>query len=408
MILSSCKSDLIIVDETSDPPVINSSKLDTLWTIKLPSDSKMFSVNPVFWNNMIITSQYNFSDKQTEEIISYDIDSLKQIWMWNNFEGNALEQIKPFGNLSRFVSGDNLIFTSDEIYCLNMNSGSLIWSNLDNNGLIIKSKTDITKFYTTYKNYGWSAELGINTWKHSVFEFTINDGANEEVIGFPFDDLWETQTGLPTVWQNINGEELFLIPCVKFRFDPFEIYSNVYLYNRTLDSIIWYHENLEPEGLNVNPAIYSDGKIYFRTGHDIYCFDETTGNILWQRQISEGMISGNWILHENKLFVNTDNISFYALDPATGNTLWHNNTDCGNVADMVYFKGKIYFGSLGDGKLHCVDASNGNTIWNEVSPNKNKSGCNDASFQNSVAIDSIRNCLYTTDGYFLLSISLPE
>jgi outer membrane protein assembly factor BamB len=109
------------------------------------------------------------------------------------------------------------------------------------------------------------------------------------------------------------------------------------------------------------PAIYNN-KFYANIGHELVCHDIATGNQVWKRQFEQDFMFSGFIIEENKIIANNEDLKLYCINPETGNNIW-TGEGSGTSSRMSYLNGIVYFVGGGDGKLHAVDVSNGKTVW---------------------------------------------
>ena len=150
-----------------------------------------------------------------------------------------------------------------------------------------------------------------------------------------------------------------------------------------------------------SPAIYK-GKVFAATGNQpgrdssgrLYCFDETTGRILWEFDIDDitysspvvdaenGQViianSGDWIANAGNRTYRMYSLAIEGAvegvdqgvsDAHQGNSdlIWSYDTGRYVYSSPALHAGKLFFGGS-DGNLRCVDAKTGKTLWTHETP----------------------------------------
>jgi|GEM_PF-5564894 len=114
--------------------------------------------------------------------------------------------------------------------------------------------------------------------------------------------------------------------------------------------------------------VYSNGKIVFTTSAGfVYCVD-TTGNIIWNKDIgASGYVSGTPTISNNVVYVQMiakdTTYRFFALNFENGDTIWSRPVPAFSLYSQPLVKdGSLYFGDF-SGNVHRWDAIDGDTIW---------------------------------------------
>jgi outer membrane protein assembly factor BamB len=121
----------------------------------------------------------------------------------------------------------------------------------------------------------------------------------------------------------------------------------------------------------VRPApVAANGKVYFAHSRgsipelnaSIYCLNADSGEEIWQSQDLGWFMLSSPALYNNKIYIGSQDSYCYCFDASTGNLIWNFETDGSVFSTPAVFDDKIYFGSY-DGKLYCLNAQTGDLIW---------------------------------------------
>ena len=136
---------------------------------------------------------------------------------------------------------------------------------------------------------------------------------------------------------------------------------------RSQDIIAW---QFKASGEVNTQVTLADGRIYFGcNGGSIYCLDEQTGALLWERSVApvEHRAHKHFstpLVHGNRVYIGAANSRVYALDAETGAAVWEAET-----SDWVRARpavcGETLFAVTIDGALHCIDMA-GKLIWSKT------------------------------------------
>jgi outer membrane protein assembly factor BamB len=94
----------------------------------------------------------------------------------------------------------------------------------------------------------------------------------------------------------------------------------------------------------------------------LVCHDISTGEQVWKRPFSQDFMFSGFIIEEDKIIANNENLTLYCLDPESGSTIW-TGEGAGTSSRMSYLNGIVYFVGGSDSKFHAVDIETGQTVW---------------------------------------------
>ena len=223
------------------------------------------------------------------------------------------------------------------LYCLNETTGEVIWYNpiggsggvstpaISGDRLFVGSLTgDLTCVNASDGDTIWNRAIepkplywGVGScpllYGDAVFVNTASDGA---LFAFDFDgnELWNITTG------NYGG------------YSP---------------AVAYY----------ISPAAH-DGKIFWGSGHALYCVDVPTQTEVWNFSTSDTVSTVPAIEGGVVYFATMSRM--YAVD-MDGNEVWRRGLE-GTISSPAVAYGRVYIGS-DDRKMYCVNASDGGEIW---------------------------------------------
>jgi len=113
-----------------------------------------------------------------------------------------------------------------------------------------------------------------------------------------------------------------------------------------------------------SPAVV-DGKAFIgSTDNNIYCFDASTGNEIWNYTTNDGVPSSPAVSN-GKVYIGSWDRNVYCLDANTGNKIWNYTTDGRIWSSPAVVDDKVFVGTYRGGEsVYCLDADTGGKIWN--------------------------------------------
>lgn len=111
-----------------------------------------------------------------------------------------------------------------------------------------------------------------------------------------------------------------------------------------------------------SPAVV-DGRVFVGCNDGaVYCFNSSTGEILWFFYQKETEVLSSPAFSDGYLYVGCNNGNLYALNASSGKQLWSFTTGGWVVSSPAVADGLVYVGSR-DGNLYALNASNGAKLW---------------------------------------------
>lgn len=328
------------------------------------------------------------------------LDTGSKEWIWTWSQQNNGRSAEPLG-LHHW--NETILFDSwHDVYAINAGTGSTNWQYLASPNCGSPRSVQIGSYlYDMYETCG-----NVNDFS-TLAKIDINTGMVEDICTLHKEDGYSPTIESVALWVNPQGDSILVFQNRSLNWDTVDVRIDLHAYNMTRDTMEWEIPNIDADGNSSvwTPLIW-DNKIYFKGARTVYCIDAVTHHILWSKRLPHDCLFTNLLMAEGKLIVKPDNDLIMALDPHTGAEIWWHKNSGETCNPMVYHDGLLYYTSKGNGKIYAIRASNGEQIWADEPPNHYIDS--DAGFYGGIAIDTVKNVLYTTDSFFALCIKLPE
>ncbi len=287
-----------------------------------------------------------------------DANSGQQLWK-TSAPGSVLPINTAYADEFRSsptVVGSNVYVGAldGKLYCLNANSGSVIWT-LQTTGAIISSPTYIAGdglYFASVDGFVYkvNADSGSVIWNQST------------PIGREI-----TMMGTPTV-----GGGMVFIGSGAASGGPARI-GQFYALNATTGAFVWKANQLAGSG-SLEPIwsmLYLDGKVYFGDFFSFSCANATTGTKLWSCFLTREHI-GSPAYSDGNFYVPSDSYGVYVVNSA-GNKTGYFETAAQVRSSVAIYESKLYFGS-NDWNVYCLEAASfGTTYIGNPSPSPSPS-----------------------------------
>lgn len=112
------------------------------------------------------------------------------------------------------------------------------------------------------------------------------------------------------------------------------------------------------------PPAVAEGRVYLPGDHSVYALSESSGEILWKRQL-DGQESGV-LYHEGNLYVGDQNGHLSNLDPSDGSVQWR--MDMGKAKSIVGSVSRGFLYDVGSAKVTKVDLADQEILWERNLP----------------------------------------
>jgi outer membrane protein assembly factor BamB len=371
-ILSCCKND----DDMKDKNGIVTSK-DPLWVTSM-TDEKDTLANPIFLRSAIIYKQnvvVRARKSKSHILTMLNCNNGKVEWEWNDW---ILPPGFGFGSIP-YIKDNKLSWHDYENYQINLENGKTIWKNANkehfsgwNQGLgDMCTVGHLDNINAAPEVGGGFVTLLSNLNGKPYYKFKPKYG--EEKLPFDQSGWFYQAFGAPFFK---NGDTLIL---VKFQ-DPSEVRHQFkeYLGLFNLSKKEWIYEKSSLKSMATgtwiaHPSVIVNDKTYHAGGDFFACHNVMTGEKLWETRTNSGygFVASGIVVHNNKLYGNSDSGQLLCLDANTGQILWNIRTS-GSTNGITIHNGIIYFSGGADGKLYAIDAETGQYYWKLESPDRDK------------------------------------
>jgi outer membrane protein assembly factor BamB len=324
------------------------------------------------------------------------------------------------------VVGDGKVFqvARDVLYCLNMNTGNVLWTSdvpgyqstpaLSNEKVFIATDRGISAL---------SSENGEAIWEYVVRgRFRETMPLQDHIVSSPAVSKGKVAVGTtPYYYMNPDpvtlgwpdemhvicldedtGEEQWYVETImEARTSPCVVLDKVFVASREMmcidlktGEVLWNSENNYSWNVNKpikerygfdksTPALLhgilvagsfdAQGKVtlgYYIQWQKIVFMDQYTGNILWE-WVKEGALASSPAVYEGKIYLYSLDGMVRCLSFLEGKELWQTSVSESVEFETAYFKlwpsptvadGKVYIGSI-EGVIHCLDAETGEVLW---------------------------------------------
>ncbi|MEL6629140.1 MAG: PQQ-binding-like beta-propeller repeat protein [Bacteroidota bacterium] len=400
-LLVSCVKEEELCQTPFSPPVEPEDSL-VIWQIPLRSDSMLYSsIETELVGDAVLYSSQSVEFVENETIkLARGWDG-KLVWEWEDYINPIVGQ-----RITNYViEGELLVANShQDNYGIDIGTGQSIWSTLVDYGKPFISDFEGKIFHTV--KYG-NGPYGDST---SVLICDSSRGDWSEVLKFrnmDFED-YEITFHNPAAFINDIGDTLLILKLEQITIAPFDSRLDVYCYNMTQDKMVWSHRQFDPYGgANIRPPLIEGDYVYYVGVFEVYCLNKNTGEVQWKWGYPEtrhSLQGNNFLLYQDKLIIKRGNGLLYALDKHTGAEQWVQEDAGSSGTEMRIYGNRLYFGS---GKIFIIDLDTGETIYKIRNPNLS-ARFPQADFLNAITVDEENQRMYTTDGYFLMCMRLPE
>ena len=401
LLLFSCTKSEYVPPVLPAPPVYNNDFPAVIWQTPLGGDSAEYSsIDPLLIDGNVLVSRQAILETQNEMLKMFEGHTGKLLWTWDDYINPWIGQRITSPNGYYIVDGLLTVCSNQDNYGINLHDGSTKWATMIDDGAAFTSVFEGVLFHTIA--YGVAPVSDSSR----LIACDAQLGNWEEVFFVQKDDQFEVNLVPPAAYINDQNDTILIFQNRQIVIHPADGRIDLYCYNMTQDTLIWMVEDLDPEGnSNVRPPLIDGDRIYFWGLRTAYCLDLNSGNVLWQKRYGySNILSSNSLIYEDLLIFKLDNGDLIALDKTTGSQIWENKDVGSCCVEMRLYGERLYFSS---GRLFIVDVNTGKKLHAFDAPNLSARFPH-ATFIHAVAVDEEQGRMYTTDGYFLLCMELPE
>ena len=276
---------------------------------------------------------------------------------------------------------------TDALFCLDEDTGEILWMNEDVYGASTAAIADgklfvgamngnITCVNGTDGGILWSKKIEENPSWYGVASSPLVFNERVYILSFSDGTLHTFSFDGTELWNYSTGGEIFCYSSPSAYGNKIFFAGNsgehaLYCLDLNTREEVWnFTTKTEIRGL---PTIWSEeGMVFFTTKYiptkeyGIYAVNITTGEKIWHKKHKSSWASP--ALSNGKLFIGGSgaDTTFYCYDAKKGSLIWENVEMGGAIGSSpVVADGKVYFGtSEVDGTVYALDANNGSIIWN--------------------------------------------
>ncbi len=256
----------------------------------------------------------------------------------------------------------------NNIYCLDVVNGQLIWStdlgsDLLGSPTVVDGKVYIGSIYN-HKVYCLDADYGNVIWTYktggNVYSSPVVDSGMVYIGAYDGKLYCLNATNGEFIWSFKIGDIIVSSPTVAYDMvylASASANSRMMCFNAKTGEIIWTRYGLFVA--TSVPAIYNN-KVYVNTfGQTFYCLNAFNGSTIWTNK--KGGSSSSPAVFEDKLYIGCG-FKVYCFNATNGEVIWTYETEWDVSSSPGIADGKVYVGS-DDDKFYCLNASNGELLW---------------------------------------------
>lgn len=384
-----------IVTEQNDN--INSFKI--VWKTRIDSQIEKFgsSYGPFVTNDKLVITFLPIHTNQ-ELVKGFDIETGLKSWDWDD----NINQRGTFKNEALHIDNNTFYACSgSKNYAIDLTTGQTKWSGITEDG------TYNTSFFFNRLYHTISFGNSPTSDSTHLIYYDVNNGNKHKVYSLVKTNEYEPYFEPPVAFLNEQLDTILIFQNRTIKIWPADDRTDWYCYNMTKDTLLWYLEDIDRDGIsNITTPIIEDNKMYYLGQGTVFCIDIHTGEILFERYFGEAgysLLGSNFVLYKNYFIFKRGDGIVYGLDKKTGATLWTNTEAAKCCVDLHLYGDRIYICS---GEMYILDANTGKLL-HKLDPPLYENAPQGA-FYAGVYVDVEEELLYTTDGRFLLCMELPE
>lgn len=361
IIVFSCSKDEDSIFQKDDSGVIISQSY--LWRYSLHADNVFHSNGhfsyPIIYNQNIAIPTTNIDGKQGITMI--ETNNGNKIWLWEDiFTGFTGDLNIPY----IYIHSNLLTWqTGSRSYCINLENGNTSWKFQREKVYDIR----INSYGSNYLTYSYITNTDEYN-EHIAYIGNIQTGELKEfltpILSASYISPRESIGGINYINEVLSDNNLLLVTYSE-PLPEWCVNSFLGLYNTQTQKWIYERKLLVQPLWNTSvfhtPIIYNE-KVYANVGNNIVCHDLFTGEQLWKREFNNDFLFSGFIIEDDKIIANNEDLTLYCLDPETGYTIW-TGEGAGTCSRMSYLNGIVYFVGGGDSRFHAVDIETGETVW---------------------------------------------
>ena len=252
-----------------------------------------------------------------------------------------------------FLSGASS--TKRVVYCIDINTGKLLWEREANN---IQGSPSVPP-KTTEDTGLAAATLAVDNERvYAIF-------GTGDIIAFDFDGnrVWARNLGVPSNHYGHSSSLIVWAGKVFVQYDT-QAGSKVMALSTTTGNTVWQTARTDDVSWSSPILAKVDGKFQLIllslpgfSGYDIH-----TGQQLWYVECMSGEVGTSPAFGDGLVYAGNEYAKLVAVDPKTGEIVWEDNYYLPEVSSPVYHDGLLYI-ATSYAVVACFDAKTGEFIW---------------------------------------------
>lgn len=391
----SCVKDIkyLLPDTPDGPDPLNHPLPEIIWkqSLRINNATINRSINPIIFNDIIISS-YKTTGFGNEVLVAFDKENGERTWEWSDFNsGAAVQNFK--GDEKLYVHNDILLAcSSQDDYAIDLNSGQTLWSSMIEHGSNNMSHFNELLFHTDRSGPYWPSDSS------RILMSNIQNGQWSEVFTMHKEHGYEVSIDAPGVYIASNLDTLLLFQVQRYNY-PSDQKVDLYCYNMTQDSVIWYKLDYTDYGFrNRHIPIIDGDQMYISAKEKIHCVDILSGDFIWTYTPSSSCME-DYQLYNGLFITFLGNGDLLALDKFSGSQVYLIEGLTGSPSTFSVYEDRLYYS---DRYLFIMDVNTGEKLYTFQSPN------GIYSFYNPPAIDLENNRMFISDKKDLYCLQVPE
>ncbi len=330
---------------------------------KVAKYDRMFSVKTgggsIFTKPVIVEDVIYFGASDNY-MYAVDAKTKEVIWKFRT-GGPILIEVEIKNNVIYFGSYDGYF------YALNVETGKEIWRFRTHGKIVCKPLiVDESLIFGSEDGYFYRVNLnGKEIWRFRTGDSTsfspVREG-DKVFVGSYDHNLYciDVRTG-KELWRFRAGGEVvcYTRPPIKDGVIYISSIDNyVYAIKTGTGEEVWKLRAGE-HGMAASPVLHDD-RLYTGTRDNNLICTDLDSKELWR--FRAGAVIEGCVVHDNVIYLASDDYNVYAIDYNTGKEIWRFRTGGECFLVPTLYKGKIYFGSA-DCKLYCINLMTGEFVW---------------------------------------------
>jgi len=337
-----------------------------------PSDDEW----PMFRGNLHHTGFSPSSAPNTDTIL-WEYDPPINVWFQDS--SPAIADGKIYMGACA-VDADNPV--AGRLYCLDENTGSLIWTYKTDSWVLSSPAVAEGKVYVgsflDNKMHCIDANTGNPLWNYiAKYPLFSSPAVADEKIYFGCGTL-DSQNNEGEIlclyanngsllWKYDPGDAVYSSPAVAYGYVYIgSLNGKLYCLHAGNGSIHWQYNT--GSCIRSSPSIGNNNVFFGARNGNLYCLNAQNGSSRWTFKTQDSIFSSP-ALDNNRVYCVSYDKHVYCLDINNGNEIWNVSVDQKIYGSPSLADGKLYFGSgimsPKSGKLFCVNSTTGTILWSQ-------------------------------------------